>query len=58
MRYVLILVAALLAGWAYAQDKPADAKKKMDKKKTPVAHKKATPEQIRRFNDLEKKQQK
>ena len=61
MRVALIVVAALLGGWALAQDKPAPEKKKtakMDKKKAPVAHKKATPEQIRKFNELEKKQQK
>jgi len=57
VRWVLILVAALVGGWAMAQDKPAE-KKKIDRKKAPVAHKKATPEQIRKFNDLEKKQQK
>ena len=58
MRY-LVLVAALFGGWAIAQDKAPEKKKteKMQKKKAPVAHKKATPEQIRKFNDLEKKQQ-
>ena len=35
-----------------------EAKKKPAAKKPPAAHSKATPEQIRKFNQLEKKQQK
>jgi hypothetical protein len=54
---LLPLLLAFTVAAAWAQDKPPE-KKKMEKKKAPVAHKKATKEQIRRFNELEKKQQK
>jgi hypothetical protein len=54
---LLPILLAFTVGTAWAQDQGAE-KKKSDKKKAAVAHKKATPEQIRRFNDLEKKQQK
>jgi hypothetical protein len=47
----LVLALALAVMPAWAQDKPAPKKKQ-------VAHKKATPEQIRRFNELQKKQAK
>ena len=50
------LVACLVTGTANAQEKRSE-KKKADKK-AQVTHKKPTAEQIRRFNDLEKKQQK
>ena len=49
-RLVLALALAVMPAWA--QDKAPPPKKKQ------IAHKKATPEQIRRFNELEKKQQK
>ena len=55
MRLLPLLLAFTVAA-AWAQDKQPE-KKKMEKKKAPVAHKKATKEQIRRFNELEKKQQ-
>jgi hypothetical protein len=57
---LLPILLAFAVGTAWAQDKAPEKKKaqKMEKKKAVVAHKKATPEQIRRFNDLEKKQQK
>ena len=58
MRAALILLAAFLGASALAQDRPAAEKKKMDKKKAQVTHKKPTAEQIRRFNELEKKQKK
>ena len=51
MRLFIVLLALALP--AAAQDKPAPKKKAMAAK----AHKKATPEQIRRFNELEKKRQ-
>jgi len=47
----LALVLALALP-ALAQDKPAPKKKPAAKQ---VAHKKATPEQIRKFNELQKK---
>ena len=47
----LVLALVLLAGSAVAQDKAPPKKKQQ-----PVAHKKATPEQIRKFNELQKKQ--
>ena len=52
----LLLALALLALPAAAQDKKAPPKKKP----APVAkaHAKATPEQIRKFNELQKKQAK
>ena len=47
----LLLALAFITVPAWAQDKaPPPPKKKQ------VAHKKATPEQIRRFNELQKKQ--
>lgn len=51
MRY-LVLALALAAFPAMGQDKPSP------KKKQQVAHKKPTAEQIRKFNDLQKKQAK
>jgi FtsZ-interacting cell division protein ZipA len=56
VKIALILVAVLLGGWAVAQERSSE-KKKADKK-AQKTHKQATPEQIRKFNDLEKKQQK
>ncbi len=52
MRKLLLLLALALP--AMAQDKPAPKKKPAPMAK---AHKKATPEQVRRFNELEKKRQ-
>ena len=53
----LLLIALLLAIPAWAQDKPSAPKKKKPAAKTQQAvHKKPTPEQIRKFNQLEKKQ--
>jgi len=52
----LLLVLAL-AYPAWGQDKPPAPKKKpAASKQASVAHKKPTPEQIRKFNQLEKKQ--
>ena len=53
--FVLGLVLAVSPGLA-AQEAPR--KKKPEAKKQQVAHKKPTPEQIRKFKDLEKKQKK
>lgn len=53
MRIVLLALALTVGLSAHAQDKAA--KKKPAKQ---AAHKKASPEQIRKFNELEKKQQK
>jgi hypothetical protein len=52
---VKLLRVALLAFPVAAQEAP---KKKAAAKKPQVAHKKATPEQIRRFNQIEKQQKK
>ena len=53
MKFWVALVVAI-AMPAAAQEK-APAKKKPAAK--PAAHKKATPEQIRKFNELQKKRQ-
>ena len=52
------LLAALMIAWGgvAAQEKKRPAAKKAPLK-TGAAHTKATPEQIRKFNELEKKQQ-
>jgi hypothetical protein len=52
VRLVCLILALLVGPALAAQDK---AKKQPAKKQ--VAHKKATPEQIRKFNELHKKQQ-
>jgi hypothetical protein len=53
----LALAVALLAAPALAQEKKAPPKKK-NPAPAAKAHAKATPEQIRRFHDLQKKQAK
>ena len=53
MRLLILLLGLALAAPLAAQDAP---KKKAAKKQ--MAHKKPTPEQIRKFNELEKKQKK
>jgi hypothetical protein len=55
VRAVLLALALAIAVPVAAQDKPAPKKKKPAAKQ--VAHKKATPEQIRKFNELQKKNQ-
>ena len=52
MRIFLLLLVSLSVGAQEAKPKPAP------KKVVAKAHSKATPEQIRKFNQLEKKQQK
>ena len=54
MRWVCLLVSCLVAASPLAQDAP---KKKKPAAKKQVVHKKPTPEQIRKFNQLQKKQQ-
>lgn len=57
MRLLCLAVAFLLSMPLAAQptpEKPA-AKKKAPAKKQQVVHKKPTPEQIRKFNELQKK---
>ena len=55
MRLLALLLALGLSAPTLAQDKPAPKKKPAAKQ---TAHKKATPEQIRKFNELEKKSKK
>ena len=55
MRLLAILLAFVMAG-ASAQDVPQKKKKGGAKKTSVKAHAKPTPEQIRKFNELEKKQ--
>jgi len=52
VKWLLVLLVAFNAS---AQEAP---KKKPAAKKLPAAHAKATPEQIRKFNQLEKQQKK
>jgi hypothetical protein len=52
VKLLLVLFVALSAA---AQDTP---KRKPAAKKPQIAHSKATPEQIRKFNQLEKQQKK
>ena len=56
MRLLVLLLGVALAHPVAAQD--AAPKKAKAKKQQQVAHKKPTPEQIRRFKELEKKQKK
>ena len=60
MRLVCFFVALFIGSTVVAQDKPGKpaAKKKQQQQHKQAAHKKPTPEQIRRFNELEKKQKK
>ena len=63
MRALCWLLAALLSMPVLGQEQPVQKKKPVAKKSTakkppvakPKAHAKPTPEQIRRFNELEKK---
>jgi len=55
VRGLALLAAAALAGSAAAQDKaPAPPKKRAA---SPIVHRKPTPEQLRKFDQLEKKQE-
>ena len=55
---LLLLALALVVSPASAQEKKKAPPKKAQEQKMPVAkgHSKPTPEQIRRFNELQKKQ--
>ena len=53
--FTALVVALAVATPALAQEKSPAPRKKAGA--TPVAHKKASPEQIRRFNELAKKRQ-
>jgi len=55
VRLLPILLALVMAG-ASAQDVAPKKKKAGAKKASVKAHAKPTPEQIRKFNELEKKQ--
>jgi len=58
VRLAWLLVAILLGACPVAaEEKKKPSARKAPPAKVPVAHKKATPEQIRKFNELEKKQQ-
>ena len=50
----LVLALALIVVPAHAQEK--ENKKAPPKKPAAAAHQKATPDQIRKFNELQKKQ--
>ena len=54
MRVLALIIALALVQPAMAQDKAPPPKKKPAAAKQ-KAHKKATPEQVRKFNELEKK---
>ncbi len=56
MRALLLLALTLPLIVAAQDTPPAPKKKPAASKQAPVAHKKPTPEQIRKFNQLEKKQ--
>jgi len=55
VRGLALLAAAALAGSAAAQDKAAAPPKK--RAASPIVHRKPTPEQLRKFDQLEKKQE-
>jgi len=57
VKLLALLLAAVLAAPAMAQEKKKAPPKKAAAGK-PVAHQKASPEQIRKFNELDKKRQK
>ena len=57
MRVLLLLLMCVVVSGLAAQEAPKK-KKPGTKKEHQVAHKKPTPEQIRKFKDLEKKQKK
>ena len=57
MRSLALVMAAALAFGAYAQEKAPPSKKKKPAAHAQVVHRKPTPEQIRKFDKLEKKQE-
>ena len=57
MRFVCLALALLVSMPLVAQEeKKAVKKKQVAAKKKPKAHQKPTPEQVRKFNELQKKQ--
>ena len=56
MRIALLALALAVSLPVCAQEK--EKKKKAAAKKPAAAHKQASPEQIRKFNEMQKKQQK
>ena len=56
MRLVCLALALLLSTAPLAQEAKKKPQKKQAAKTQQAAHKKPTPEQIRKFNELEKKQ--
>jgi hypothetical protein len=54
LRTLALLAAAALAFSAWSQDKPPKKKPAAAKQ---VVHKKPTPQQVRKFDDLEKKRE-
>ena len=56
MRWLVLALALLAVSGVNAQEAPKK-KKPVAKKEVQASHKKPTPEQIRRFNELQKKQQ-
>ena len=57
MRWIGLILGLLLATAAAAQDAARKKKKPATMRTEQKAHQKPTPEQIRRFNELQKKQQ-
>ena len=57
MRWLGLLLGLLLAATSAAQDAPKKKKRPAARQTESKAHQKPTPEQIRRFNELQKKQQ-
>lgn len=58
MRLLALLLGVALAQPAAAQHPAPQKVKKQAKKQQQIAHKKPTPEQIRKFKELEKKRKK
>ena len=56
MRWLVTLLGIMVAGSAVAQDIPVKKKKKAASAGEMKAHQKPTKDQIRKFNELQKKQ--
>jgi hypothetical protein len=56
VRFVCLALALLVSMPLVAQEEEKAVKKQVAAKKKPKAHQKPTPEQIRKFNELQKKQ--
>jgi hypothetical protein len=57
VRWLGLILGLLLAASSAAQEAPKKKKKPAARQTELKAHQKPTPEQIRRFNELQKKQQ-